>query len=291
MRISGTGIEVDDFRPLGAELYALTHYHADHRRGLRAGDTRPVLASPLTARLLVRLHAVPEASVRAIAPGERFDLGGGVEVAAFDANHCPGAVMFLFTVGGVRHLHTGDFRYSAAHDREPELFRDIDTLYLDATYEGDDDRWPHPPQEEAIERVLDLIARHPEHTVFLAVYRIGKNRLVEAIARRFGMPVWLPPDYAEIYRLLGMGEHVTTDRKQTRIHAHGMSYFRTRYSVEHAGRERDSIVIIPTGFGAGRGEGQNFHYVPYSEHNSSAELNAFVQRVKPRRIVTTNEPF
>ena len=65
----------------------------------------------------------------------------GRKITLIEANHCPGAVMFLmqgkkgdapFTV-----LHTGDFRYKASmleQLRDGEEYVSIDRLYLDNTF-------------------------------------------------------------------------------------------------------------------------------------------------------------
>ncbi len=116
-----------------------------------------------------------------------------MSVSVVDANHCPGAVMYLFevccslvfgessrlTAPAVRKrfsstailwfvqgyfgrvLYTGDFRF------RDEMFADwplacldgVDLLFLDNTYCE-----PHcafPPRHEALQRIIHLIEQHP----------------------------------------------------------------------------------------------------------------------------------
>jgi len=292
MKIPDTTIEVDDFRPAGASLYVLTHYHADHRRGLRSGESRPVLCSSVTRRLLLNLNGAALNAIRTIDPGERLSLPDGITVRAYDAHHCPGALMLLFERGAKRYLHTGDFRYTAEHDLHPELFDGIDTLFLDRTYApAGGETWEHPTQEEAIEEVLEIIRAHPGRQIFLGIYTIGKNRIVEAIFDRLGLKVHMSAKYCLVHRLLGLERCVTRNAAETRISARPMGYFRSSFQRDFRGREGESLVILPTGWKEGRGQGSNYRYVPYSEHNSSSELERFVKRVGACRVVETNDFF
>jgi Cft2 family RNA processing exonuclease len=78
----------------------------------------------------------------------------GREVSLYEANHCPGAVMFLFKGEKGIVLHTGDFRF-----RESMLdhFKGlkIDYLYLDNTFSTTNEEFP--TQENAYSMLASLI--------------------------------------------------------------------------------------------------------------------------------------
>ena len=73
--------------------------------------------------------------------------GAGVEVTLVDANHCPGAVQFLFRLpSGERYVHCGDMRFSPKLLDSPLLaaYRNCTAVYLDTTYCNP--RFTFPPQ-------------------------------------------------------------------------------------------------------------------------------------------------
>ena len=77
-----------------------------------------IYCSLLTANLVNQQLGVDRKHLHPIAMDmPTIVMSGNKQPVTFtllDANHCPGAVMFLFEVGGVRILHVGDFRW----DRE-----------------------------------------------------------------------------------------------------------------------------------------------------------------------------
>eukprot|EP01083_Nonionella_stella_P259629 886234_1 len=161
MRIPSTPICVDKFRFIGGvSLYFLTHLHADHTEGITpTWNWGTILCSPITKRLLIQKFDVDPRFVKVLEVGETHVLrlpndnyspeqSEFLNVTVIDANHCPGAVMFLFEGYFGRVLHTGDFRYcgpmveNLEHALSPGIDvggdtnseKRIDVVYLDNTY-------------------------------------------------------------------------------------------------------------------------------------------------------------
>lgn len=127
-----------------------------------------------------------------------------VTVTLLPANHCPGAIMFLFEVGNRRILHVGDFRWSrkmleaqqlrAFYNGSPRL----DELYLDTTYCNP--KYTLPTQEEAINAAIEVAEREmtvskkdkKSKTLFLfGSYTIGKEKIYLSVAEHLKCKVWV----------------------------------------------------------------------------------------------------
>jgi len=288
MKIPTTDILVDEFSS-NAEIYFLTHFHEDHMPGLERGwDKGEICCSSITARLLEGIKKVDSSRLITLDPGEQITFetpAGTVAVKAFEANHCPGAVMFLFETNGRRYLYTGDFRLDDGIRNCCREFAGVDCLFVDTTYAGDG--YSFPPQHESIRSVVEIVRRNRDRNIFIAVYTIGKNRIVEEVFRATGQPVYLPPDKFRIYRLLGLEEAVTRDKDATNIRGYSRSYFDSYFKWTRHYRDRNAVVIIPTGWAVDDGEEKDprYIYVPYSEHCDSRELSEFIRLIQPRRVV------
>jgi hypothetical protein len=287
------GVRVDSFEP-GAGVYLLSHFHEDHMRGLGPGWREgPLYASEVTCRLLEKLRRVPRSLLKPVRPGETVEEGA-LRLAALPANHCPGAVMFHATLrspsGGRTALYTGDFRLDDRVRAALGGLGPVDTLYIDSTYA--DERYSFPSQEEAVGRVVDIVldaTRADE--VMLAVYTIGKNRVVEAVARATGLPVYLPAEKLRVYKLIGMGEFVTADRSSTKLRGYARGFFEEYFFTIPRARREGAVVVIPTGWAEDfppgpvpRG-GAVFHYVPYSEHCDWREREETLSLLEAREVV------
>lgn len=113
----------------------------------------------VTARLLVEEQGISRDVVHAVPLDTPFTVAG-VRCVALDANHCPGAAMFLFTVhysGEARNiLHTGDFRFHPRMAAYPALAETrVHTLFLDTTYSTP--KWRFPEQDAAIAQMAKVM--------------------------------------------------------------------------------------------------------------------------------------
>jgi hypothetical protein len=282
-------VRADSFEE-GAGVYVLSHYHQDHLHGLGKGwSAGPLYASELTCMLLRELSGVSEALLRPVPVGETVEEGD-MAITALPANHCPGSVMFHFRKGGESVLYTGDFRLDDEVRAALEGLGPVDTLYLDSTYA--DPRYSFPSKEEATKEVVRIVREAPAGgEVMLAVYTIGKNGIVEAVARATGKPVYLTSRVRRVYELLGLGDSVTGSRDATHLRGYSRGYFDDHFFMLPRERRRKAVVVIPTGWandepaGAHRRGGATFYYVPYSEHCDYEELQEALRIVGARRVV------
>ena len=282
VKIEGTSVAADAFRSRGPTL--LTHYHRDHMQGierLQPGCT--VYCSELSARLLEHLDNVPRELIRPVREGEKFEPQEGVQVTALAANHCLGSLMFLVETGGGRTLYTGDFRLNDEIRRECERLAGLDLLYVDSTYDAPHYRFP--PQHVAIEQILDIIRRKRSRRVNLAVYTVGKDRILQAVHSEFREPIYMTERKFHACQLMELGHLATRNKDDTRFCAYSRGYLEHYYLMSRASRSPDTLVIVPTGFAVDARPESNFHYVAYSEHCDHAELNEFKQLIKARRTV------
>ncbi|KAI8902333.1 DNA repair metallo-beta-lactamase-domain-containing protein [Globomyces pollinis-pini] len=123
--------------------YFLSHFHSDHYMGLTSKFNHgPIYCTSITAALLIQELNVDPSMIVSL-PLEIPTVVQGITVTLIDANHCPGAAIFIFDVPpkkdgskSMRYLHTGDFRASRVHSEHPLIKppNHFDIVYLDDTY-------------------------------------------------------------------------------------------------------------------------------------------------------------
>uniref|UniRef100_A0A803M488 ATP-dependent DNA ligase family profile domain-containing protein n=1 Tax=Chenopodium quinoa TaxID=63459 RepID=A0A803M488_CHEQI len=322
--IPKTRFIVDGFRNSGefSLSYFLSHFHSDHYTGLTSTWSRGIVfCSETTARLVVKVLGVSASLVVGL-PIDDTVIIDDCEVTLIDANHCPGAVQFLFKVpvnGGKfeRYVHTGDFRFCDDMKLMPKLseFVGCDAVFLDTTY--CDPKFVFPLQEESIDYVVSVIDRirsenrdDGKNVLFLvATYVIGKERILLEISRRCGCKIHVDSRKMGILRALGYEDDgvFTEDELASDVHVVGWNvlgetwpYFRPNFvKVSEIMVEKDYkkvVGFVPTGwtyevkrnkFAVRTKDLFEIHLVPYSEHSNYNELREYVRFLKPKRVLPT----
>lgn len=179
----------------------LSHVHSDHLLGLETLKMPFVYCSAATRRLLLKMEKYPhrvnfskgilesrkqtykhlKSILRPLPLQTPVDLELGprhyIRVTLFDANHCPGAVMFLIEGNGRAILYTGDVRAEAwwvnAIVRSPILIpyttghKNLDCLYLDTTFASHRDiHQDFPTKAEGLAELIKKLSKCSTDTVF-----------------------------------------------------------------------------------------------------------------------------
>ncbi|XP_026222639.1 5' exonuclease Apollo [Anabas testudineus] len=274
----------------GTRLFFLSHMHSDHTVGLTSTwSNRPIYCSPVTATLLTLKLQVKKQWIHPLELGEPHllpldDIGKErLTVTLIDANHCPGAVMFLFEGYFGSILYTGDFRYTPSILREPCLRTNttIDVLYLDNT--NCDPNRTLPSRQRATQQIKEIIRSHPNHDVVIGLYALGKEALLLELAMEFRTWVEVSFERMETLKALQLLDVFTTDPGAGRIRVVNQSEICSS-TMHQWNKEQPTLAIIPTSRPLVSYH-PNIHVVPYSDHSSYQELEDFVSALKPTTLV------
>ncbi|KAK3692298.1 beta-lactamase-like protein [Podospora appendiculata] len=209
----------------------LSHVHSDHLAGLESLRSPFVYCSAATKEILLRLERFPcrinyakgilEARVQRYKhlksllkplPLEtptvlELSPGNKIRVTLFDANHCPGAVMFLFEGPNTAVLYTGDIRsepwFVNAIARSPSMIeyslglKTLDTIYLDTSFLED---ISFQTKAEGIRELLEKVSEYPPDTLFhLQAWTYGYENVWIALAKALDTKVHVDDYKMSIY--------------------------------------------------------------------------------------------
>ncbi|KAM0673591.1 5' exonuclease Apollo [Gurleya vavrai] len=92
------------------KIFFLSHFHADHYIGLNKKFTGTLFCSQTTASLVHKNLRVIENQIKRLNMFTWYEIEKNHYVYLADANHCPGAVVFIFKIVDRFYFHCGDFR-------------------------------------------------------------------------------------------------------------------------------------------------------------------------------------
>ncbi|OTB01866.1 hypothetical protein M426DRAFT_323097 [Hypoxylon sp. CI-4A] len=230
-------IRVDFFRRLAQQpplACFLSHIHSDHLAGLDTFKGPFVYCSAATREILLRLEKYPcrlnyakgifedphmqtykhlSKLLKPIPPDTPTEVEVGhqsIQVTLLDANHCAGAVMFLFEAGGKAVLYTGDIRsepwWVNSIARSPSMIeystglKILDRIYLDTSILDD---FPLQTKSEGLRELLEKVAQYPKDTIFhLQAWTYGYEEVWIALSKALGSKIHVDEYKMRVYKSL-----------------------------------------------------------------------------------------
>ena len=292
------------------EYYFLSHFHYDHFIGLTNKWKNKIYCSEITAELVKMRFKNISYLVVALPLNKQITIDT-FKVTLLEANHCPGAVIFVFEFeNGTSILHSGDFR--ANEKMVNDLTRGgyyFSTIYLDTTYL--DSKYSFPPQDKVIEfttsKVMECLQKYPDTLVISGTYTIGKERVFIDIAKKLQKKICVEKQKLNILKCFkdkNLNSMLTLNPYDTNIHVVQMN--KLSWPSLKAIYARNShiysklLAIKPTGWTFTKCKNSELESlkidfekniilmeIPYSEHSSFSELKNFVEALKPNKVIPT----
>lgn len=262
-------------------VYLLTHFHSDHYGGLSkswfdVSGAKYVLCTPVTGKLLTQRYGMGESCQLLETPlGEWIGIPQSeIEVLALDANHCPGAGIFIIKCKEDIYLHCGDFRVCASMIDRLKGYQ-FKKCYLDTTYL--DPMYSFPKQNDVVMntsqwikekvmnyksnqlRIFDYIKPNGSSNEFLIVvgsYSIGKERLALSIAKALDSKIFCTKDRFKTMSTYDWPELTTRLDTESPLecNVHLVSMGKTNkdlmkeYLGLHSSKFKSVLVVYPTGW-------------------------------------------
>ena len=309
MKANGTVIDdviaVDTWKfpnagPNPLRLFFLSHLHADHTVGLNSSwSLGPIYTSTLNCKMAPKF--LPDSVCKVLTPLEMgvdhyLDLGDAgedpkIRATLIDANHCPGAVMFLFQGFFGNVLYTGDFRYSPEILKNPSLMRivqweDVDRLYFDNTFFSPECNFKS--REEVVDDCIKFLEKHSFHHIMIGCRRLGKEKAIVDLALRLKEKICVDEDKLELFTTMGLKNVFTTNPEDSRIQLVNQNLL-TKTHLEAENKKRPIIGIILSALFYGwndnpyrDSEKYGLYVFEYSDHSSYHEICDFIECVKPK---------
>ncbi len=292
----GDSVACDAFEEV-RPLRVVTHAHADHLVGLRRSlkSCDKVMMTSATKDLIGVVNgsmSLDNGTVKLLDYGEPFEYGDE-QITLLKADHILGAAQVLVENSmGNRVAYTGDFRVDGT-----EPLMDCDTLVVEATYGSP---WFKRAFKVNIKELLVSMVeeRLREGTVYVFGY-YGKLQEVMQILRRADVCVpFVMPErvfhVSEICEAHGMqvGDFTLSTAKEGRelldrdLPCVAFYHMNTRQKV---GLRSSRICVSGWEFRSPcRQIGEREHLVALSDHSDFNGLLDYVERSKPKRVVTDN---
>ncbi|KAJ3274236.1 hypothetical protein HDV01_003309 [Terramyces sp. JEL0728] len=262
-------------------IYFLSHFHSDHYGGLTLKFEGKIYCSEVTAELVKMQLKVRPDLITVLPLNKRIEVEGH-HVTLFDANHCPGAAIFLFEINVEstikRILHTGDFRACPAMWNRTELKTRIDACYLDTTYCNP--TYVFPSQSDVLDMLTDIVKKVNSQATIQSIvarnsilnyfkpkmprkskclfvvgtYLIGKEKVIKTVSKAINSKIYVDARKLAIYKCQKddyLLENLTTDPSKSDVHVTSMMSLDKKNLealLEKNKKYTNILAIRPTGW-------------------------------------------
>ncbi|KAJ9541727.1 hypothetical protein OSB04_028233 [Centaurea solstitialis] len=321
----GVPFSVDTWTPSSKRkrYHFLTHAHKDHSQGISTHASFPIYATRLTKTLTLNYYPhLNESLFVDIEIGHSIAIDETFTVTAFDANHCPGAVMLLFEGSFGNILHTGDCRltpeclqrlpekYLGNTSKEPKCR--LDYVFLDCTFGSFSSKMPS--KHVGIRQVIDCIWKHPDaRVVYLTCDLLGQEEILVSVCQTFGSKIFVDKENnPECFQALSLiVPHILSQDPSSRFHIlDGFPRLPERAEAKlaeaRANFQPEPLIIRPSAqwyvfedvsseaekrkigrFKEAMKDQFGIWHVCYSIHSSRDELEWALKLLAPRWVVST----
>ena len=295
--------------------------------GLYKSFDKMVYCSEITKNLCIKILNVNPNNIVSLPMNKKVEIPNSFPktyVTLLNANHCPGAVMFLFDTNGMYQLHVGDFR--AEYQDNSQFVRDnkhilteyrnrITNLYLDTTY--CDIKKTFPSQQNCINFIVNECKKymhknkHRKICILVGTYSIGKERILEGIAKELPFKINISYQKEKYFRCIYNNNDfnkmyttnwVNNSSNITVTYMNEINNIKMKKWLDNNNYFDTIVGFKPTGWTLkNKLNDGNYHIkpktyygnkiiiyeIPYSEHSSFTELYNFVDFIQPKNIIPT----
>lgn len=271
----------------GAERSFVSHAHSDH-----CARHREILCTAATARLL-----------RARMPGRRIEhplpfgqteqLTADTTITLHPAGHIFGSAMCLLEhPQHGRLLYTGDFKLHSGLAAEPCATPKADVLVMETTFGRP--QYVFPPVGEIRDNIVRFCrqAIADNTTPVLYAYGLGKSQELLCILGQAGLPVMLHAEthrLTEICRQLGLALPPYREFASEDLPGHVVLCPPQSKNASFLRKIPAPRTAVVSGWALDRStvyRNRCDAAFPLSDHADFPELVSFVERVRPRRVLT-----
>lgn len=312
--IEDLGVAVDFWHVVNkphVRFFFLTHGHSDHIEGLTSTWKYPIYCSATTAKVVSEIKGVNIDVFRQLELNKIHIIKdeNGVhfmDLILIDADHCPGAVMFIMKGEFGRFLCTGDFRYETINEpmspnKSPKIVpkksnirfdiltrAPFDRVYLDTTNWKLEERLLS--RKEITMQIIEIIESHNDCQFLIALPQLclGREDLMIEIAQHFKTYVSVPQNRMKVLEVLNVPNVFRTGHLDTaQMRLVPLTKARCEFVKMLSFQDCNPFLIVPTSISAKLKFNfhENIRCLMYSDHSDRFEIESFLRQLNVRKII------